>query len=291
PGGVLRRTVPARPRALRARLDAQRRRVLRQQPAHRADHQLRRTPRRHRTAADPRPVRRPGVRGRLLLHRPAAARPRRDGAARGEPRGRRRVRREPAGAAVRAPARHRAVPERRRPEPRRLRGSGPGRRGPRTGREPRHRGRVRRPRRRRPRRRPPRAPHPRAGGGGRPAPGAHTMRERLATRGGLLTAVAVLVTALLVSVVVAVGLGPAVIGPAETARHLWAAVSGGTITADEVTTHQIIWQIRAPRVLLAALVGAGLSAVGVAAQALVRNALADPFVLGVSSGASVGAVA
>ncbi|MGW7222563.1 FecCD family ABC transporter permease [Streptomyces sp. NPDC054826] len=117
------------------------------------------------------------------------------------------------------------------------------------------------------------------------------MRERLATRGGLLTAVAVLVTALLVSVVVAVGLGPAVIGPAETARHLWAAVSGGTITADEVTTHQIIWQIRAPRVLLAALVGAGLSAVGVAAQALVRNALADPFVLGVSSGASVGAVA
>jgi iron complex transport system permease protein len=54
--------------------------------------------------------------------------------------------------------------------------------------------------------------------------------------------------------------------------------------------YQIIWQIRTPRVLLAALVGAGLSAIGVAIQAMVRNALADPFVLGVSSGASVGAV-
>lgn len=57
-----------------------------------------------------------------------------------------------------------------------------------------------------------------------------------------------------------------------------------------MTTYQIIWQIRTPRVLLAALVGAGLSAIGVAIQAMVRNALADPFVLGVSSGASVGAV-
>ncbi|MFF8778820.1 FecCD family ABC transporter permease [Streptomyces sp. NPDC015140] len=99
-------------------------------------------------------------------------------------------------------------------------------------------------------------------------------------------------TALLfASVVVAIGLGPAVITPGETARHLWAALSGGGIGRDEVTTYQIIWQIRTPRVLLAALVGAGLSAVGVAIQAMVRNALADPFVLGVSSGASVGAVA
>ncbi|RDD87116.1 iron ABC transporter permease [Streptomyces parvulus] len=96
---------------------------------------------------------------------------------------------------------------------------------------------------------------------------------------------------LLASVVVAIGLGPAVVTPAETARHLWAALTGGRIGADEVTTYQIIWQIRTPRVLLAALVGAGLSAVGVAIQAMVRNALADPFVLGVSSGASVGAVA
>ncbi|MFV2120074.1 FecCD family ABC transporter permease [Streptomyces sp. Act-28] len=101
---------------------------------------------------------------------------------------------------------------------------------------------------------------------------------------------AVLSVVLLASVVVAIGLGAAVITPGETARYLWAAVSGGRIDADEVTTYQIVWQIRTPRVLLAALVGAGLSAIGVAIQALVRNALADPFVLGVSSGASVGAV-
>ncbi|MFG3251725.1 FecCD family ABC transporter permease [Streptomyces sp. NPDC048187] len=122
-----------------------------------------------------------------------------------------------------------------------------------------------------------------------PAPGESPAR-RLASRKALPLVCAVLATALLLSVVVAVGLGPAVVTPGETARHLWAALSGGRIDSDEVTTYQIVWQIRTPRVLLAALVGAGLSAVGVAIQAMVRNALADPFVLGVSSGASVGAV-
>ncbi|WP_433324415.1 FecCD family ABC transporter permease [Spirillospora sp. CA-294931] len=53
---------------------------------------------------------------------------------------------------------------------------------------------------------------------------------------------------------------------------------------------QVVWDIRTPRVLVAALVGAGLSVAGVALQALVRNPLADPYVLGISSGASLGAV-
>lgn len=114
---------------------------------------------------------------------------------------------------------------------------------------------------------------------------------RPAARAGLLLVCGALTLVLLASVVVAIGLGPAVVTPAQTARHLWAALTGGRVGTDEVTTYQIIWQIRTPRVLLAALVGAGLSAVGVAIQAMVRNALADPFVLGVSSGASVGAVA
>lgn len=52
----------------------------------------------------------------------------------------------------------------------------------------------------------------------------------------------------------------------------------------------IIWLIRFPRVLLGAFVGAGLAVVGVTMQALVRNPLADPYILGISSGASVGAV-
>lgn len=53
----------------------------------------------------------------------------------------------------------------------------------------------------------------------------------------------------------------------------------------------IVLQVRWPRVLLGAVVGAGLGVVGMTLQALVRNPLADPFLLGVSSGASVGAVA
>ncbi|MFD5319987.1 FecCD family ABC transporter permease [Streptomyces sp. NPDC127098] len=107
---------------------------------------------------------------------------------------------------------------------------------------------------------------------------------------GLLLPVLLLSAALLGSVVLAIGLGSAVVPPADTARYLWAALTGGPIPADELTRYQIVWQVRTPRVLLAATVGAGLSVVGVAVQALVRNALADPFVLGVSSGASVGAV-
>jgi iron complex transport system permease protein len=96
---------------------------------------------------------------------------------------------------------------------------------------------------------------------------------------------------LLISIVLALGLGPATIAPTDTLRYLIAAITGGTIESGEVSAYQIIWQIRTPRVLLAALVGAGLGAVGVAIQTLVRNPLADPYVLGVSSGASAGAVA
>lgn len=53
----------------------------------------------------------------------------------------------------------------------------------------------------------------------------------------------------------------------------------------------IVWQVRLPRVLLGALVGAGLAICGVALQAMVRNVLADPYLLGVNSGASSGAAA
>jgi len=53
----------------------------------------------------------------------------------------------------------------------------------------------------------------------------------------------------------------------------------------------IVWQIRWPRVQLAALVGASLSVSGVIFQALLRNPLADPFILGVSGGAALGGIA
>lgn len=55
--------------------------------------------------------------------------------------------------------------------------------------------------------------------------------------------------------------------------------------------HDIVWLLRLPRLILAVLTGAGLSVCGVAMQAIVKNPLADPYILGISSGASLGATA
>ncbi|TRW45282.1 putative F420-0 ABC transporter permease subunit [Georgenia yuyongxinii] len=95
----------------------------------------------------------------------------------------------------------------------------------------------------------------------------------------------------------AVTLGQADITVGEVWASAWhhvctAAAPGATCPADPLTVIQdaIIWQGRAPRVLAAAAVGAGLAVVGAVMQALTRNPLADPYLLGVSSGASVGAV-
>ncbi|MFF2753376.1 FecCD family ABC transporter permease [Psychrobacillus sp. NPDC058041] len=81
---------------------------------------------------------------------------------------------------------------------------------------------------------------------------------------------------------------------------IWLGVSVGSVKvpistlwdtgADEIATN-IVWKIRMPRVVLAGLVGASLAIAGAAFQALFKNPLADPYTLGVSSGASVGAVA
>ena len=60
--------------------------------------------------------------------------------------------------------------------------------------------------------------------------------------------------------------------------------AGGTLT-----DRQILWDLRAPRLVLAIAVGGGLSVIGVAMQALVRNPLAEPYIVGASSGASAGA--
>lgn len=62
-------------------------------------------------------------------------------------------------------------------------------------------------------------------------------------------------------------------------------------TAADPAVESVVWQLRMPRGLLAAIVGAGLALAGVMMQTLVRNPLADPYLLGISSGASVGATA
>lgn len=98
-----------------------------------------------------------------------------------------------------------------------------------------------------------------------------------------------LAVVLLLSLTLAVTIGPVKLSMLTVWQIGWAKLSGGAgewSAAEE----NIVWMLRLPRVLLAAVVGGGLAVVGVAMQAVVRNPLADPYVLGVSSGASVGAV-
>ncbi|CBG68165.1 putative FecCD-family membrane transport protein [Streptomyces scabiei 87.22] len=94
---------------------------------------------------------------------------------------------------------------------------------------------------------------------------------------------------LLLSLVAGTGLGAAGIAGTDVLRFLWAGLTGGTVHAGDAAAYTIVWEIRLPRVVLGAVVGAGLASVGVGVQAIVRNALGDPFVLGISSGAAVGA--
>ncbi|WP_319458257.1 iron ABC transporter permease [Mycobacterium sp. RTGN3] len=93
----------------------------------------------------------------------------------------------------------------------------------------------------------------------------------------------------IVSMVIGVGIGSVRVPAATVVEVIWAKSLGSSDSAAASNLVQIVWDLRFPRVVLAALVGAGLSVVGVAVQALVRNPIADPYVLGVSSGASIGA--
>lgn len=69
-----------------------------------------------------------------------------------------------------------------------------------------------------------------------------------------------------------------------------AEVVGALLGGEDSTARSIVLQLRAPRVLLAILIGGGLSLSGAVFQALLRNPLAEPYILGVSGGAAVGAV-
>jgi iron complex transport system permease protein len=105
---------------------------------------------------------------------------------------------------------------------------------------------------------------------------------------GLLIALAVLLAG---SILLAVAVGAVRIAPATTLR-LFAWKLGVMDRPDGVaeTTSVILFQFRLPRVLLAAIVGAALAVAGAVFQALFRNPMADPAIIGVSSGAGLGAV-
>ena len=99
----------------------------------------------------------------------------------------------------------------------------------------------------------------------------------------------ILALALVVSVVVAVTVGPANI----TFGDVWGSIGShlglGTSPLPPLRDG-IVWELRLPRVITAAAVGAGLAIAGAVMQAITRNPLADPYLLGLSSGASLGAV-
>lgn len=89
-----------------------------------------------------------------------------------------------------------------------------------------------------------------------------------------------------------VSIGAVNINTADIFKIIANRISGRElfISGWEDKTETIIWNIRFPRVIMAFIVGAGLSVCGVLMQALTKNSLADPYVLGISSGASTGAV-
>jgi iron complex transport system permease protein len=66
-------------------------------------------------------------------------------------------------------------------------------------------------------------------------------------------------------------------------------VGSVSLSPGDLLRSEILWQVRAPRVILAALVGLLLSLSGVVLQGILRNPLADPYVLGISAGGAIGA--
>lgn len=95
--------------------------------------------------------------------------------------------------------------------------------------------------------------------------------------------------ALAFSLVVTPTIGVAGISPGDVWQSILSQVG---LASSPLTPLQdgIVWELRLPRVLTATLVGAGLAVCGAVLQALTRNPLADPYLLGLSSGASLGAV-
>ena len=111
---------------------------------------------------------------------------------------------------------------------------------------------------------------------------------RIRGRPGTIALLGLVVLA--ISLVAGVTVGSIQIGETDTIgvilQRMLGLDLGGHWTA---ATETIVWELRLPRVLTAALVGAGLAVAGATFQGIVRNPLADPYVLGTSSGAALGA--
>lgn len=92
----------------------------------------------------------------------------------------------------------------------------------------------------------------------------------------------------LIVVVIVIGLVAAAIGPAGISlKELWEVIVGGENV--NPIYHAIFWKVRLPRVILSFLVGSALATAGVILQGLIRNPMADPYIVGTSAGAGFGA--
>lgn len=116
------------------------------------------------------------------------------------------------------------------------------------------------------------------------------MRAAKAKAGGGFDAVtaAALVALPLVFATGSLALGAYAVDPIEVCRILLARIAGRDLGADAMAAN-LVWEVRVPRVLAAAVVGAGLSVTGAMFQGLFKNPLAAPDTLGVSNGAGFGA--
>ena len=97
-----------------------------------------------------------------------------------------------------------------------------------------------------------------------------------------------LVPVALISIFFSVSLGQEVSVP-DALQVLWHHMSFGLGASPDPIDDRIVWNLRFPRVLLAFIVGGGLAMIGAAMQTLVRNPLAEPYILGISGGATAGA--
>ena len=104
-------------------------------------------------------------------------------------------------------------------------------------------------------------------------------------RGFRWTPLAVSSLVLLGVLVLATGVGSVALGPLQVVQAVLHGLTGQLSGSADT----IVWQLRLPRVLLAALVGGALALSGAAYQGIFRNPLADPYLLGVASGAGLGA--
>lgn len=105
------------------------------------------------------------------------------------------------------------------------------------------------------------------------------------------TLVALLVLAAFASMFITLCMGTVDIPLSETLNVLRAHISNEELTREFVlsSTNQIVWKLRLPRVLLGFAVGSSLALCGAVMQAIVQNPMAEPYILGISSGATLGA--